>query len=92
MPSELKAPTGKFLMVELRDNLDPRWVAVLFSHITQIDGVDSVCDLAFMPLAFLEDRILLRLDPNEVPTEYRGRPSYEAIRKYHARKRQPALL
>lgn len=80
-------------MIELREGVDPSWVAVLFAHISRLDGVDSVCDLAVMPLEFLEDRILLRLDPNDIPKEYRSRKTAgKSLREHARRKRQPALF
>lgn len=90
--AELRAPSGVFLLVELEPGLDRSRVNGIFHNVALLPGVHCVSDLAGMPLVFLEERILLHLDPEDWPLEYRRKGSdYNAIRKHHARKLQPGL-
>ena len=79
--ADLRVPTGVFLLLEL-EPLDPAAVGVLAQMFVRMAQVRSVTDLALLPLALLEERVLLRLSPEEQAW----------FRKHSRKKGQPTLL
>lgn len=63
--AEQKAPTGAFLLLELELDVTPKMVTAIFAFTTRLPGVRAACDLSLVPLELLNERILLRLGPED---------------------------
>jgi hypothetical protein len=65
--SELRVPAGTFLLVELQPDLAQHQTTPtgVWVSLRQIAGIKSVSDLSTMPMAALEDQVLMRLSPEE---------------------------
>ena len=66
--AELKAPAGAFLVLELEADITSSQVTALFRITTRLLGVRSCSDLACWPVEYLQERVLLRLSPDEQRT------------------------
>jgi hypothetical protein len=65
--AELRIPAGTFLLVELQPDLAQHQTTPtgVWAGLRQIAGIKSVSDLSTMPLAALEEQVLMRLSPEE---------------------------
>jgi hypothetical protein len=62
---ELQAPLGAFFLVELDPGLHPSRVEGLYCNITDLPGVRSCADLACISIELLNEKVLMRLTPDE---------------------------
>ncbi len=64
--AEVKAPIGAFLLLELEPGLHASRLAGLYHNVTLLPGVRSCSDLSLVPMELLQERILMRLSPEEM--------------------------